>query len=49
MMVGTNLTDVQLQQIVDKSILEGDSDGDGKISFDDFVKVFYFIPSFIIV
>jgi len=39
MMVGTNLTDVQLQQIVDKSILEGDSDGDGKVSFEDFVKI----------
>lgn len=39
MMVGTNLTDVQLQQIVDKSVLEGDLDGDGKISFEEFVKM----------
>jgi len=39
MMVGTNLTDVQLQQIVDKSMLEGDTDGDGKISFEEFVKM----------
>ena len=39
MMVGTNLTDVQLQQIVDKTILEADSDRDGKISFDEFSKV----------
>jgi len=39
MMVGTNLTDVQLQQIVDKSVLEGDTDGDGKISFEEFVKM----------
>jgi len=39
MMVGTNLTDVQLQQIVDKSVLEGDADGDGKISFEEFVKM----------
>eukprot|EP01111_Echinosteliopsis_oligospora_P007283 TRINITY_DN2207_c0_g1_i1.p1 TRINITY_DN2207_c0_g1~~TRINITY_DN2207_c0_g1_i1.p1 ORF type:complete len:180 (-),score=47.46 TRINITY_DN2207_c0_g1_i1:66-605(-) len=39
MMVGANLTDVQLQQIVDKTILQGDSDGDGKISFEDFIKM----------
>jgi len=39
MMVGTNLTDVQLQQIVDKSMIEGDLDGDGKISFEEFVKM----------
>jgi len=39
MMVGTNLTDVQLQQIVDKSVLEGDLDGDGKISFEEFCKM----------
>lgn len=36
MMVGDNLNDVQLQQIVDKTILEGDEDKDGKISFDEF-------------
>lgn len=34
-----NLTDEQLQQIVDKTILQGDEDGDGKISFEEFVKV----------
>ena len=39
MMVGNNLTDTQLQQIVDKSILEADTDKDGKISFEEFVKV----------
>jgi len=39
MMVGTNLTDAQLQQIVDKSILESDSSGEGKVSFEDFCKV----------
>ena len=39
MMVGNNLTDVQLQQIVDKSILEADKDGDGKISFEEFCAV----------
>jgi len=39
MMVGTNLNDVQLQQIVDKTILEADQDRDGKISFEEFVKM----------
>jgi len=38
MMVGNNLSDVQLQQIVDKTILEADEDGDGKISFEEFSK-----------
>ena len=36
MMVGSNLKDQQLQQIVDKTIMEADKDGDGKISFDEF-------------
>ena len=36
MMVGDNLNDIQLQQIVDKTILEGDEDKDGKISFEEF-------------
>jgi len=35
-MVGNNLTEVQLQQIVDKTIIEADKDGDGKVSFDEF-------------
>lgn len=39
MMVGDNLTDVQLQQIVDKTILEGDADKDGKISYEEFKKM----------
>eukprot|EP00002_Diphylleia_rotans_P040011 TRINITY_DN93_c0_g1_i10.p1 TRINITY_DN93_c0_g1~~TRINITY_DN93_c0_g1_i10.p1 ORF type:complete len:178 (-),score=48.97 TRINITY_DN93_c0_g1_i10:458-991(-) len=39
MMVGNNLTDVQLQQIVDKTIIEGDVDKDGKISFEEFTKM----------
>ena len=65
MMVGANLNDIQLQQIVDKTVLEADlvrsslpfhalrmlscplmnrrsdaeQDKDGKISFDEFVKV----------
>jgi len=38
-MVGNNLTEVQLQQIVDKTILEADEDKDGKISFEEFVKM----------
>merc|ERR1712154_570508 len=36
MMTGKNLTDAQLQQIVDKTILYLDKDADGKISFDEF-------------
>jgi len=39
MMVGNNLSDVQLQQIVDKTIAEADEDKDGKISFKEFAKV----------
>jgi len=39
MMVGNNLKDVQLQQIVDKTILQFDSDGDGKISYEEFCNV----------
>ncbi|KAK3808399.1 MAG: calcineurin subunit B [Benniella sp.] len=38
MMVGTNLKDNQLQQIVDKTIMEADKDMDGKISFDEFCR-----------
>ena len=36
MMVGENLKDAQLQQIVDKTIIQGDKDNDGKISFEEF-------------
>ncbi|KAI0079743.1 calcium/calmodulin-dependent protein phosphatase [Panus rudis PR-1116 ss-1] len=39
MMVGNNLKDGQLQQIVDKTIMEADKDGDGKLSFDEFVQM----------
>ncbi|KAJ3496125.1 hypothetical protein NLG97_g2893 [Lecanicillium saksenae] len=39
MMVGNNLKDQQLQQIVDKTIMEADLDGDGKISFEEFTKM----------
>lgn len=38
-MVGNNLTEKQLQQIVDKTILYADKDGDGKISFEEFCSV----------
>ncbi|KAK4046869.1 Calcineurin subunit B [Microbotryomycetes sp. JL201] len=36
MMVGNNLKDQQLQQIVDKTLMEADLDGDGKLNFDEF-------------
>lgn len=39
MMVGNNLKDWQLQQLVDKSILVLDKDGDGRISFEEFSDV----------
>lgn len=39
MMVGQNLKDTQLQQIVDKTIIQADKDGDGKISFEEFQKM----------
>ncbi|XP_064541498.1 calcineurin subunit B type 2 [Drosophila montana] len=39
MMVGNNLKDTQLQQIVDKTIGFADKDEDGKISFDEFCSV----------
>ncbi|MCJ1225354.1 Calcineurin subunit B [Toensbergia leucococca] len=39
MMVGSNLKDMQLQQIVDKTIMEADKDRDGKISFEEFTKM----------
>jgi serine/threonine-protein phosphatase 2B regulatory subunit len=33
MLVGDNLTDIQVQQLVDRSILAADRDLDGKLSF----------------
>ena len=39
MMVGNNLNDVQLQQLVDRTIIKADEDFDGKISFEEFKKV----------
>lgn len=38
-MVGNNLQDEQLQQIVDKTIIEADQDGDGKLTFAEFLKI----------
>ena len=35
-MVGNNLNDVQLQQLVDRTIIKADTDFDGKISFSEF-------------
>ena len=39
MMIGNNLTDVQLQQLVDRTIQKGDEDADGLISFDEFQRM----------
>lgn len=39
MMVGSNLNDIQLQQLVDRTIIKADKDMDGKISFQEFVEV----------
>jgi Ca2+-binding EF-hand superfamily protein len=36
MMVGNNLTDMQLQQLVDRTIIKADLDYDGRISFQEF-------------
>ena len=46
MMVGSNLKDTQLQQIVDKTIIYADKDGDGKISFDEFSEVIIWVAIF---
>jgi serine/threonine-protein phosphatase 2B regulatory subunit len=39
MMVGSNLNDMQLQQLVDRTIIKADEDFDGKISFMEFKKM----------
>lgn len=36
MLVGDNLTDIQIQQLVDRTLVSADKDLDGKISFDEF-------------
>lgn len=38
-MVGDNLSEVQLQQIVDKTFIEADLDRDGFITFEDFLRL----------
>ncbi|KAF0985955.1 hypothetical protein HZS_3365 [Henneguya salminicola] len=38
-MIGNNLKDAQLQQIVDKTMICYDDDNDGRISYDEFKKV----------
>jgi len=38
MMVGENLSDVQLQQLVDRTMRDCDEDFDGMLSFEDFQK-----------
>jgi hypothetical protein len=39
MMVGDNLNAIQLQQLVDRTIAQGDKDFDGKLSKEEFTKV----------
>lgn len=39
MMVGDNLQDWQSQQMADRSVITLDTDGDGKISFEEFSAV----------
>ena len=39
MMVGNNLNDVQLQQLVDRTIIKAYNDHDWKISFDEFTEM----------
>lgn len=34
--MGKNLQDRELQRIVDKTMMEADKDGDGKLSFEEF-------------
>jgi len=36
MMVGDNLTPEQLQQLVDRQMVQADKDGDGKLSYEEF-------------
>jgi len=38
-MVGNNLTDRQLQELVDRTILQGDKDMDGRLSYEEFVEM----------
>jgi len=38
-MLVPGVSDVQLQRLVDRAILEADDDHDGKLSFDEFAQV----------
>lgn len=46
-MVGDNLNDTQLQQLVDRTILQADKDKDGKLSPQEFTEVCVFFLSFL--
>lgn len=37
-MVGSNLSDEQLQQVVDKTMIYSDFDGDQRVSFEEFYQ-----------
>ena len=39
MMVGSNLKDEQLQQVVNRTLLYADKDQDGKIDFEEFCAI----------
>ena len=39
MMVGSNLNDIQIQQLVDRTIIKADKDLDGRICFEEFQDV----------
>ena len=43
MMVGSNLKDTQLQQIVDKTIINADKDGVGKINYEGWWNELFFV------
>ena len=49
MMTGDNLTDLQLQQIVNRTILYLDKDCDGRIGLDEFTQGAFLVANFIIV
>lgn len=38
-MVGNNLDDTQLQQLVDRTILQGDKDCDGRLTYEEFAAL----------
>uniref|UniRef100_A0A8C7WZ11 Calcineurin-like EF-hand protein 1 n=1 Tax=Oryzias sinensis TaxID=183150 RepID=A0A8C7WZ11_9TELE len=42
MMVGVNISDEQLGSIADRTIQEADTNGDGCISFTEFIKLYIY-------